>query len=150
MASSVLATPARAEASVQLGYRAPEECPSQTGFVAAVASRGGRFDTAEASSRLRSVDISIQKGAQGLEGSLRLEDSAGASTVRQVHAGQCSEVVNGLAIVTAIALSGDTRTSAVEPAKPASEPLATPAKRTSAAAQRRRRHRPTSRSRASA
>jgi hypothetical protein len=89
---------------VHLSYSAPDSCPPEAQLVAAVESRGGHFDGPEAPARVRDVTVSIERDADGFRGALRVETSDGASTPREVHAADCAKVVEGLAVVAAIAL----------------------------------------------
>lgn len=117
----MIAPPAKAETRVALTYEVPPGCPPETEFVSSVETRGGKFEGAVAAAHARSLEVKIRPGRQGFEGSLRVEDAAGASALREVHAAECSEVVNGLALVAAIALGGEPSNEAA-PAQPAVEP----------------------------
>jgi hypothetical protein len=88
-----------------------------------VAARGGQFDAA-ADARVRGIDITIRKTTQGFTASLRIDPADSASALREVHAAECGEVANGLAVVAAIALGArpteappDTAVSTPPPAK---------------------------------
>jgi hypothetical protein len=99
-----LALPARASTVTGLSFRGPAECPAEAAFVAAVEARGGRVDQATSNPTGRSFDVAIRKAASGFDGSLLIRGRDGASDPREVHAEDCGAVVNGLAVVTAIAL----------------------------------------------
>jgi hypothetical protein len=105
-ALAVMAAPARAEAVTGLSFDAPGECPSESAFVAAVAARGGDFERLAGGGVARSVEISIGRSGPGFRGSLKVNAADGASAPREVHAEGCGAVVDGLAVVTAIALGG--------------------------------------------
>ena len=115
---SVFSRWARADAHVRLYYAAPEPCPTEADFLAAVTARGGRFDAAEAASGTRQMKVSILRGARGFEGSLTLEGEEGASGDREVHAAECAEVTDGLAVVATIALKGAAQLAATVPVQP--------------------------------
>jgi hypothetical protein len=118
-ALSAFASPSRAEAGTGLVYRRADECPAENEFVAAVDARGGRFDRARPDGTARAFEISISKSESGFRGSLQVRGSEGPSVAREVHAQTCAEVVDGLAVVTAIALRDDSpppsRPAEVEP-----------------------------------
>ena len=120
-ALSTIAGPAHAQSQVRLSYQAPEGCPSEEEFVSAVAARGGHFD-ATAGARVRGMEASIQKTAQGFEASLRIEPAEGASALRELHAANCVEIVNGLAVITAIALGGQPDEAPPDTAAPTPAP----------------------------
>ena len=103
---ATLASPARAGTVAGLSYRVPGECPVEAAFVAAVAARGGNFDRLRSVEASRSLEISIEKHPTGFRGSLQVRAKDGDSDAREVYAEGCAEVVNGLAVVTAIALGG--------------------------------------------
>jgi hypothetical protein len=125
-----LAPPSRAEAGVGLFYRGPDECPSEAQFVAAVDARGGRFDRVRPDDG-RAFDVSIRRSDASFHGSLQVRGSQGTSRPREVHAASCNEVVDGLAVVTAIALRGESdpapapRVAEAEPAGSAPTPAPT-------------------------
>jgi hypothetical protein len=112
-----LASPAAAEPGAGLSYRAPGECPAEPAFVAAVTARGGRFERAAGGGAGRAFDVSITRSEDVFRGTLQVRASDGLSGAREVHAASCAEVVDGLAVVTAIALR----------AEPAAEPAPAPA-----------------------
>jgi hypothetical protein len=105
-ALAILAAPGRAGAAAGLTFAAPSACPSEEQFVAAVAARGGDLERLRSGGADRSVDISIAKSGAGFSGSLQVHAGAGASDPREVHAETCGAVVDGLAVVTAVALGG--------------------------------------------
>jgi hypothetical protein len=102
---ATLAWPARA-AVTGLSFQGPSECPAEAEFVAAVEARGGRFDFLRSDGADRSLEISIRRVGPSFHGSLKVRARDGASDSREVHAEHCGEVVDGLAVVTAIALRG--------------------------------------------
>jgi hypothetical protein len=123
---ATLTSPARAGTVAGLTYRVPLECPSEAEFVAAVEGRGGRFDRLRSGEASRSLEISIDKGASGFRGSLQVRGKDGASDAREVYAEGCYEVVNGLAVVTAIALGGPRAVPASAPATPRADAASAP------------------------
>jgi len=101
---------AHAQDSIELAYDAPDGCPGRMEFVASVEGRGGRFGGDGAALRVRGLVVSIAKREESYIGSLRVEGSEGASDVREVHAGECAEVSEGLAVIAAITLGPQGRT----------------------------------------
>jgi hypothetical protein len=133
-------SPAFAATGGRLLYRAPAGCASQADFEASVATRGAHFDDAAASQGGRELRVSITEAPGGFQGSFQSVAAEGSSTIREVHAATCQEVVGALAVVSAIALRGDeapesngssnadtaTPTAPTEPASPL--PAAKPAR----------------------
>jgi hypothetical protein len=91
-------------AFVHLTYSAPDGCPSQADLVTAVESRGGHFSQEGAPIHVQSLLVTIEKNADGFSGSLRIQSSEGTSAPREVHEADCAKVVEGLAVVGAMAL----------------------------------------------
>ena len=112
---------ALAAGSGRLQYAAPSGCPTQAEFEQAVAARGGQFD-AKASSD-NTFEVSISQQSDGFHASLTIQSSASTSNPREVQAANCPEVVDALAVVTAIALSPPKAPEA-KPAPQATAPLA--------------------------
>jgi hypothetical protein len=116
-----------AGSSATLKYSAPRGCPPETEFVAAVGVRGGLFERAEPEGSGRQLDVSIRKDGAGFAGSFQVVDGGGASGAREVHASSCAEVMDGLAVVTAIALREDAeKTPATAPMASETPPVAVP------------------------
>src|SRR5262245_25202656 len=116
---------------MRLSYQAPEGCPAQASFVAAVQARGASLDAPAQRPEQRLLSVAIARNASGFSGTFQLGEGEAASGLRSVHAPTCAEVGDALAVVTAIALQaaavGADASSAAAPA-PASEPppLASP------------------------
>lgn len=92
---------AASEPDAGLSFQAPAGCPGRTEFVAAVERRGGSFDAQRGKLRL---DVVIAPAGARFTGSLRVERNGILSTPRSVQDSGCAEVVDGLAVVAAIAL----------------------------------------------
>jgi len=90
-----------AHATPHLDYRAAAGCPADTEFVAAVQARGGNVDLAGSSAN--GIDVAIERTNDGYRGSVRVKDTGQSSDAREVRSAACSEVADGLAIVTALA-----------------------------------------------
>jgi hypothetical protein len=125
-----ISCPALAQAPTRLEYTAPSDCASRTDFVAAVAARDARFDDAENTTvdparGHRTLHVSIRPDAAGYVGSFHVQEAANTSGARELHANTCAEVVEALAVVSAIALReapAPVSVSAAPTAKPASPP----------------------------
>jgi len=99
---------------VQLEYTAPPGCPTQTEFVALVASRGGDFAKPGVGTKARGMAVTLRRGTNEHQGSLQLRQDDAPSDARELRAETCVEVAEGLAVVAAIALRGaDEATPAV-------------------------------------
>lgn len=109
--SSVTAL-ARAEAARPLDYEVAPGCPDERHFLAAVAERGGNFSSDHAPS----IIVRVAKSDPFFAGSLAVNSAGVASQAREVHGATCQEVVNALAVVTAIALNP--KAGAATPAVP--------------------------------
>ena len=119
-----LSSSAFAQAAVGLAYEAPEGCPAEGEFVAAVAARGADFaggGTANAPRRV--MVVAIRKQGDGFAGVFQLRDGETATDKREVQAPSCAEVVDAMAVVTAIALRPEIAT----PAKPVPAAVSPPA-----------------------
>ncbi len=126
-----LSSPALAKASVGLAYEAPAGCPAQPDFVAAVAARGGDFEAAGSARSHQVLVVAIRRDDRGFAGAFQVRDAATATNKREVYGQGCDEVVDALAVVTAIALRSDSTDSVVAAAAPvvvdATPPAAPPA-----------------------
>jgi hypothetical protein len=96
-----------AASRVELEYTAPAGCPSRDQFLTAVAERGGSLEHSDSVSPL-ALRVSIQKGQNDFTGTLEVQNAQNQSGKREIHAHNCQEVVDGLAVVTSIALREDT------------------------------------------
>jgi hypothetical protein len=117
----------KAESNIRLVYAAADGCPSQAEFVAAVGGRGGYFDRPPKELGGGRMDVSIRKEAGGFVGSFGVQESQVESGVREVHANSCGEVMQGLAVITALVLrrgSDEPASALAVPSPPAVAPLA--------------------------
>ncbi|MEO6598257.1 MAG: hypothetical protein ABIQ16_00180 [Polyangiaceae bacterium] len=112
---------ARAAENSRLQYDAPEGCPTRVEFEAAVTARGGNFNTKLAQDS--TFQISITQQANGFHASLTAQTAEQTSNPREVQAPSCTEVVDALAVVTAITLSaGKPTDTKSEPPPAAAQP----------------------------
>jgi hypothetical protein len=129
-----LSSSALAGNPVRLAYEAPEACPAQPAFVAAVAARGGDFAGAQSTGSRRVMVVAIRKEEHGFAGAFQVRDDETASNKREVHGQSCGDVVDALAVVTAIALRSESADVAADAAPganvtPRAAPPAVPAAR---------------------
>jgi hypothetical protein len=110
-----LSSSALAQAAVGLAYEAPEGCPAERDFVAAVAARGAAFDGGATNGPHRVMVVAIRKQGDGFAGVFQLRDGETATDKREVQAPSCAEVVDAMAVVTAIALRPEIAASASPP-----------------------------------
>lgn len=94
--------------STGLAYQAPPECPAEAEFRTAVADRGGGVSLGGSSAEARVVAVTIGRQPEGFGGTFQVRDGRGASNERTVNGASCAEVVDALALVTAIALADGT------------------------------------------
>lgn len=113
-AQALRGSAAYASAPARLSYQAPDGCPTEQGFLAAVRARGASFEDASPGRGERSLNVSIERDERGFAGSLQLQQGEQTSEPRRVHGLGCLEVSDALAVITAIALQSD-------PAEPAAE-----------------------------
>lgn len=100
--------PAAADRADSVAFEAPAECPSAEAFVAKVGERGERAGRAarvvhEPDARKARYRVRVVRAGRGFRGTLTIVDEAGAHD-RAVDGGTCVEVVDALALVTAMAL----------------------------------------------
>ena len=132
VALALLALPptAFAASATGLSFEAPAECGGESEFVSAVESRGGRFAVVQSSRP--AMAVSIHKTEAGFVGTFRVQGAAERSVPREVRGSSCGEVIDALAVVTAIALHPESeREPSATPAQPASEVGQTPRPETS-------------------
>ncbi|MEP7053464.1 MAG: hypothetical protein ABJB12_24075 [Pseudomonadota bacterium] len=113
-----------AEAAPELLYEAPSECPDRAQFLAAVAARGGNFERPNAGPELKFA-VNVERRPDGFHASLSVQNGSATSNAREVSAPSCAEVLDALAVVTAIALNPPAASPSTTPPTPAPPPIAT-------------------------
>jgi hypothetical protein len=88
---------------IHLLYRAPPGCPDETAFVTRVRARTARMRLAGASEAVRSFTVEVESGRSAL-GRVVVEDRDHSQSTRQVRADTCSDVVDALALMVALAV----------------------------------------------
>jgi hypothetical protein len=124
MAGLAVTRPASASAPVRFEYQAPSDCPSEAQFLDAVQARlvWGRLAVLDEVA-LRFV-VTLNSDPAGASARVDFVDSDGIPAFRTIVGSTCSEVMTGIALVSALAC--DARASAEEASeaqpKPAQEP----------------------------
>jgi hypothetical protein len=127
--SPALSSRVLGQSVVGLAYDAPEACPTETSFRAAVTTRGGDFASPGSPKRPRVMMVEIRRSEAGFSGAFQVRDGQSASNRREVHGPTCAEVADAMAVVTAIALRpevAETEAPVVAPASPPTPPAAAP------------------------
>jgi hypothetical protein len=117
-------SPSPREASARLAYDAPPDCPTEPEFRAAVSARGTDVAPGSPSNAARVLAVTIRRQADGFGGTFQARDRRGATGKRLVNGRSCTDVVDALALVTAIALadpSSETAATSAPPLPPAAE-----------------------------
>lgn len=119
------APPSRAEEKLRLRYRAPSQCADEASFVVAVRSRLPSGWEAAPEELATTFDVEITSAGEHFTGTIRYLDARGAPFQRVVEGPSCLDVVNGMVLVTVLAIRSRVED---EPApdraspKPAQEP----------------------------
>jgi hypothetical protein len=117
--------PARENLSIE--YRAPPECPDGEAFEVLVWSRLPETWAPPPEELARRVDVVVSGSPpSGYVATLELVDDGGKRITRAVNGGFCPDVVEGIALVTALAVQSPEEETLAEPTpanvEPASEP----------------------------
>jgi len=107
--------------AVRFRYEAPEPCPSIDAFQSAVMNRTSRARTAQPQERAREFDVVLARRDAHWQGRLTIHEQSGAASERTVEGDSCQEVMDAVALVTALAIDPRARTV------PAAEPIASAA-----------------------
>jgi hypothetical protein len=104
-ALALFAQPASAEDSpVRIDYSAPPDCPDQREFLGRVEQRIERSRFADAEEMARTFRVTIQSGPKRSVARVEFVDADGEKVSRTIGADTCDEVVNAIALVTALAM----------------------------------------------
>jgi hypothetical protein len=95
-----------AEPAERLVYSAAAGCPGNAEFIAAVRARGGSIDP-ESSAGSGEIDVAIERTGDAYRGTVQVRSGERSSVAREIRSQRCSEVADGLAIVTALASQGE-------------------------------------------
>ncbi|APR76023.1 Hypothetical protein A7982_01370 [Minicystis rosea] len=92
------------EESIRIEYRAPVECPTAQSFVDQLRRRGIHAPIAAPGERARTFEIEVKIDARA-HGRLTVTGTDGERVTRTVEGKSCDELVSGLAVMTAVAIS---------------------------------------------
>jgi hypothetical protein len=124
LAGLAVARPASASAPVRFEYQAPSECPSEAQFIDAVRARLARARLAAPGEVALRFSVTLSNDPAGASGRVDFVDSDGIPAFRSIVGSTCSEVMIGIALVSALACDAQASaedTSDAQP-KPAQEP----------------------------
>ncbi|MFO0589500.1 MAG: hypothetical protein U0441_18325 [Polyangiaceae bacterium] len=103
--TKIAAAPPEVKRRVRIAYAAPDGCPDETAFVAAIAAQAHPFERAPRSAaRVRLLDATITAAGEEHTGVLRVREADGATSERDVRGATCQEVFSALALVAALAV----------------------------------------------
>lgn len=113
----LIAPSLRAGERVHISYEAPDDCPTRADFVDRVLERGAALAVPQ-DDVATSLAVTIRASDSGFVGELRLERPGADSAPREVHDPDCERVVEGLAVVAAIALGAPLVNDEAAPSAP--------------------------------
>lgn len=90
---------------VRIDYGAPLGCPDAAGFLRSLRERTTRFRQATPEEQAREFTVRVSPVASAYSGQLEIRGLTGSVAVRHVEAKSCDQVVNALALITALAIS---------------------------------------------
>jgi len=105
---------------LRLVYKSEGLCPAGERFFAEVRARTEKIRAAEGDERARTLRVEVEEGASESRGQLVVVAADGTpSSTRTVRAKTCQDVASALALVAALAIDPEARTSpSVDPAPP--------------------------------
>lgn len=124
LAALALPRPAQAQVpTIRLNYSVVEGCPSESEFEQRVHLRSTKVMFTPDESAGRFIEIGVQADGGGYSGTLRLVTESGVERSRNLRATTCTDAIDGLALMTVVALDPDAIDS---PAASAPAPEAAP------------------------
>lgn len=96
--------PAGRGEKVRLVYEAPKECAGREQFVGQVQRRIGTDWEASSGEMARTIHVSVSTNAERFVARMELQDSRGRAVTRAVAGARCDHVVEGIALVTTLAI----------------------------------------------
>jgi hypothetical protein len=122
---------------IRLAYRSEGLCPSGEQFFSDVRARTDKIRPATGSELARTLNVEVEEGPSESRGSLSMAGTDGTtSSTRTVRAKTCRDVMTALALVAALAIDPEARTSPLSPlvaSADAGPPLVPPSKDAGAA-----------------
>jgi hypothetical protein len=113
------ATAQATNAPVRFDYHAPAGCPGAGDFLNRVQSRTERARLGAPGELARTFVVEVRQDERGASARLDFTDARGAPVVRAVRGETCDEVVNAIALVTALAIDAEpVESAAAAPAAP--------------------------------
>jgi hypothetical protein len=89
---------------IRIAYVAPPECPDESEFVAQVRARVATDWEAAPDELARRIDVEVSRHEARFVAMVRFVAPTGERVLRQVAGSSCTEVVDGLALITALAI----------------------------------------------
>jgi len=111
---------------IRLEYRAPYECPDTLTFKALVGNRVPEGWEAAPEELARRIDVAVSGAPGSYVATIEFVDEGGARVARAVRGALCSDVVDGIAFVTALAIQSRV-SEALDRSEPVTMPDASPA-----------------------
>ncbi len=112
---------------VRVDYRAPPECPDAVAFMRGVRARTRRVRVAEEGESARTFVVEITPVEDRILGHVRVTEEGQETDSRSSEGADCAEVVDALALTTALSVDPDARLVAeTEQAEPETPPPAPP------------------------
>ncbi len=96
--------------AVRFRYQAPEPCPSIDAFETAVMHRTRRARAALPQESAREFEVALAQRNARWQGRLTIREQSGATSERTVEGDSCQEVMDAVALVTALAIDPRART----------------------------------------
>ncbi|MGH7294495.1 MAG: hypothetical protein ACRELB_06170, partial [Polyangiaceae bacterium] len=94
-----------AEEPIRIEYAAPPTCPPESAFFAQLRARTSRVTRAATGARARTFAVTVVPRGRRIAGHLVIRDPDGATAAERDVAGDtCEEVVEALALVTALSV----------------------------------------------
>ncbi len=116
---AALTSPALATAEdvqpVRVDYRAPPGCPDEAWFLAQLRARTQLFGYAPGDAPVQTFRVRVSSTARGVKGTLTIVDPSGRTSVREVAAASCDDVVDAVALMAALAVDSNAVTSPIRP-----------------------------------
>jgi hypothetical protein len=120
---SATAIEPEARDKARITYDAPDGCPPRETFLTEIRERIGTDWEASGEELARSIDVRVATSANGFTATIAFLDADGGRVERSVGGLQCDEVVQGIALITALAIRSqvlpeEPEASATEPRPP--------------------------------
>ncbi len=113
--ASAQGSPSKSSEPLRVDYRREGACPDGDAFFGAVRARTEKARPATSGEAARTLKVTVAEEARGSRGTLAIvaADGASSTSVREVRAATCDDVVSALALVAALAIDPEARTTPV-------------------------------------